>query len=131
MTTMEIIALAVSIVSGLVGLTTLFTFIATCKQKQRDEGARTARADASLDTIKLQNETLLQSTRVITDKLDGQNVRLSRIEQTVADANLAELPRQIAALESSVKSAHHRIDGLERNINLKRRWQKWIGRRLL
>lgn len=34
-----------------------------------------------------------------------------------ADANLAELPRQIAALESSVKSAHHRIDGLERNIN--------------
>lgn len=33
------------------------------------------------------------------------------------DANLAELPRQIAALESSVKSAHHRIDGLERNIN--------------
>lgn len=117
MTTTEIIALAVSIVSGLVGLTTLFTFIATRKQKQRDEGARTARADASLDTIKLQNEALLQSTRVITDKLDGQNVRLSRIEQTVADANLAELPRQIAALESSVKSAHHRIDGLERNIN--------------
>lgn len=53
MTTTEIIALAVSIVSGLVGLTTLFTFIATRKQKQRDEGARTARADASLDTIKL------------------------------------------------------------------------------
>ena len=39
MTTTEIIALAVSIVSGLVGLTTLFTFIATRKQKQRDEGA--------------------------------------------------------------------------------------------
>lgn len=117
MTTTEIIAVAVSVVSGLAALTTLVTFLSTRKQKQRDAGAKQASVDASLDTIKLQNETLLQSTRVITDKLDGQNVRLSRIEQTVADADLAELPRQIAALESSVKSAHHRIDGLERNIN--------------
>ena len=108
MTTTEIIALAVSIYRGLLGLQRFLRLL---------QPASTARADASLDTIKLQNETLLQSTRVITDKLDGQNVRLSRIEQTVADANLAELPRQIAALESSVKSAHHRIDGLERNIN--------------
>ena len=59
MTTTEIIALAVSIVSGLVGLTTLFTFIATRKQKQRDEGARTARADASLDTIKLDRKSVV------------------------------------------------------------------------
>lgn len=117
MTTTEIIALIVSVVSGLVGLTTLFTFLSARRQRQRDVGAKQERVDANLDTIKLQNETLLQSNRAIADKLDGQNVRLSRIEQTVADANLAELPRQIAALESSVKSAHHRIDGLERNIN--------------
>ncbi len=117
MTTTEIIAVAGFVVSLVVGATTLITFIATRKQKQRDVGAKQASVDASLDTIKLQNETLLQSNRTIVDKLDGQNVRLSRIEQTVADANLAELPRQIAAIESSVKSAHHRIDGLERNIN--------------
>ena len=117
MTATEIIALAVSIVSGLVGLSTLFTFIATRRQKQRDAGAKQASVDQSLDTIKLQNETLLQSNRTIVDKLDGQNVRLSRIEQTVADAHLSELPRQIAVLESSVKSAHHRLDGLERTIN--------------
>lgn len=117
MTTNEIIAIVVSIISGVVGLTTLFTFLATRRQKAGDEGAKRAKVDASLETIKLQNEQLLQSNRTIADKLDGQNVRLSRIEQTVEDAHLAELPRQIAALESSVKSAHHRIDGLERTIN--------------
>lgn len=119
MTTTEIIAVVVSVVSGAAALTTLVTFLSTRKQKQRDVGTKQASVDASLDTIKLQNETLLQSNRTIVDKLDGQNVRLSRIEQTVADAHLAELPRQIAALESSVKSAHHRIDGLERTINNK------------
>lgn len=114
MTTTEIIALVVSLISGTVGITTLIAFIANRKQKHHDEGAKEATINASLDVIKLQNESLLQSNRNIADKLDGQNVRLSRIEQTIEDSHLAEIPRQIAALESSVKSAHHRIDEINK-----------------
>lgn len=114
MTTVEIIALVGSIVSLCVGITALITFVANRRQKQHDEGAKEATINSSLDVIKLQNESLLQSNRNIADKLDGQNVRLSRIEQTIEDSHLAEIPRQIASLESSVKSAHHRIDEINK-----------------
>ena len=112
--TAEVIALVVSIVGGISGITSIIAFVASRKQKQRDDGAKEARINASLETIKLQNESLLQGNHQITTKLDGQNSRLSRIEQIVEDADLATIPPKIAALEASVKSAHHRIDGIER-----------------
>ena len=114
MTTAEIIALVASLISVAVGISTLITFITKRQQIHHDEGAKEATINASLDVIKLQNESLLQSNRNIVDKLDGQNVRLSRIEQTIKDSRLSEIPRQIAALESSVKSAHHRIDEINK-----------------
>ena len=58
--------------------------------------------------------SIIQGNRNIVEKLDGQNVRLSRLEQIIEDAHLSEIPPQIAAIEASVKSAHHRIDALER-----------------
>lgn len=113
MTTTEVVLFVISCISGVVGITSLITFLTNRKQKIRDEGTKDAVVATSLDTIKLQNETLLQGNRQICDKLDGQNIRLSRIEQTVEDAHLAEIPSRLAALEASVKSAHHRIDGIE------------------
>ena len=112
--TAETIALVISIVGGISGITSIIAFVTSRKQKQRDDGAKEARINASLETIKLQNESLLQGNHQITTKLDGQNIRLSRIEQIAEDADLATIPPKIAALEASVKSAHHRIDGIER-----------------
>ena len=114
MITTETIALIVSIVGGVSGIASIAAFLASRRQRQRDDGAKEAKINASLDTIKLQNESLLQGNHQITAKLDGQNIRLSRIEQIVEDADLATIPPKLAALEASVKSAHHRIDGIER-----------------
>lgn len=69
----------------------------------------------TIDVIKMQNENLIQESHIISEKLDGQNIRLSKLEQTVKDSQLSELPKQIASIEASVKSAHHRIDALENN----------------
>lgn len=112
MTPTEILAIVLSIISGVVGVTSLITFASNRRARSRDDGAKDAIVNTSLDTIKLQNETLLQGNRQICDKLDNQNVRLSRLEQTVENARLCEIPKQIATIEASVKSAHHRIDDI-------------------
>lgn len=114
MTSAAIISLVVSCISGVVGITALITFLSSRKQKHIDDGAKEAVISANLDMIKLQNESIIQGNRNIVEKLDGQNVRLSRLEQIIEDAHLSEIPPQIAAIEASVKSAHHRIDALER-----------------
>lgn len=117
MNTPQTIALIVSCISGAVGITTLISFLANRKQKEHDEGAKEALIHANLDVIKMQNENLIQESHIISEKLDGQNIRLSKLEQTVKDSQLSELPKQIASIEASVKSAHHRIDALENNHN--------------
>ena len=117
MTTWQIITLAISCVTAATGLTALVSFFAARKQKEREEGAEEALIHARLDVIKMQNENLIQESHIISEKLDGQNVRLSKLEQTVKDSQLSELPKQIASIEASVKSAHHRIDALENNHN--------------
>ena len=114
MTLTEILAIVLSVLSGVVGVTSLVTFASNRKSRSRDEGATDAIVNTSLDAIKLQNETLLQGNRQICDKLDNQNVRLSKLEQTVDNARLCEIPKQIATIEASVKSAHCRIDDLKK-----------------
>ena len=110
----EAVALIVSIIGGVSGVASIIAFATTRRQRHRDEGADKAILSTRLDTISLQNESLLQGNRQISEKLDGQNVRLSRIEQIVEDADIAAIPPKLAALEASVKSAHHRIDTAER-----------------
>ena len=51
--TAEVIALVVSIVGGISGITSIVAFVASRKQKQREDGAKEARINASLETIKL------------------------------------------------------------------------------
>lgn len=51
--TAEVIALVVSIVGGISGITSIVAFVASRKQKQRDDGAKEARINASLETIKI------------------------------------------------------------------------------
>lgn len=105
-----------SILSALVAVTTLVTFFVKINKGIKDdateESKEKTKASMSLDYIKLQNETIIAGNRSIADKLDNQNERLTRLETTVANSNLAELPSKVAACEESVRSAHKRIDRL-------------------
>lgn len=114
MTIENIIAVIASLFAICVAITTLIAFFANRKEKVKNEGADAAKTAASLDVIKLQNESLLQGNHAIQTKLDDQNTRLTKIEQTVNDAHLSDIPKQIASLEMSVKSAHKRLDSIER-----------------
>ena len=64
--TAEGIGLVVSSVGGISGITRLVAFVASRKQTQRDDGAKEARINASLDKIKLQNGRILQGNHQIT-----------------------------------------------------------------
>ena len=109
---MQIASFIFAALAAAVSLSTLLSLVRKSKERTHSEGAREARTEMSLDTIKLQNETLLAGNRVICDKLDNHNVRLSRMEQSISDAHLSEIPGRLAVVEQSAKSAHHRIDEL-------------------
>lgn len=122
---METLSLVFSILSALVAITTLVSFFVKIKRDRKESDEKVARqaseeateetrASMSLDYIKLQNETIIAGNRNIADKLDDQNARLTRLETTVTNSHLAELPSRVAACEESVKSAHKRIDRLHR-----------------
>jgi len=115
MTVGSIIAIIASALSICVAVTTLIVFFSNRKAKAKSEGIDEGKMAASLDVIKLQNESLLQGNHAIQAKLDDQNTRLIKIEQTVADAHVSDMPKQIAAIETSLKSAHKRLDNIERN----------------
>ena len=123
---MNTLSLIVSVLSVLVAITTLVSFFVKIKRDRKESDEKVARqaskeateetrASMSLDYIKLQNETIIAGNRNIADKLDDQNARLTRLETTVANSHLAELPSRVAACEESVKSAHKRIDRLHRH----------------
>lgn len=115
---MDKLAIIVSVLSALVAITTLVSFFVKVRKGIEDdaneETEEKTKASMSLDYIKLQNETIIAGNRNIADKLDDQNARLTRLETTVANSHLAELPSRVAACEESVKSAHKRIDRLHR-----------------
>ena len=115
---MDVLSLVVSIFSVAVALTTLVSFFVKVRKSIKDDATEETeektKASMSLDYIKLQNETIIAGNRNISDKLDDQNARLTRLETTVANSHLAELPSRVAACEESVKSAHKRIDRLHR-----------------
>ena len=123
---MNTLSLIVSVLSALVAITTLVSFFVKIKRDRKESDEKVARqaseeateetrASMSLDYIKLQNETIIAGNRNIADKLDDQNARLTRLETTVANSHLVELPSRVAACEESVKSAHKRIDRLHRH----------------
>mgnify|MGYP002679067026 FL=1 len=117
MSATEAISLIGTIAAIAVGVGGIITFFSTRKDRAKKDGADTAIVNAKLDNIKSQNETIMLGNRNISDKIDSLNERVSRTEQTVADAHLSEIPPRIAALESSVKSAHHRIDEIQTKID--------------
>ena len=116
---MNKLTIIVSVLSLLVSLATLVSFFVKARKRIEDDATEETeektKASMSLDYIKLQNETIIAGNRNIADKLDDQNARLTRLETTVANSHLAELPSRVAACEESVKSAHKRIDRLHRH----------------
>ena len=109
---MNTLSLIVSVLSALVAITTLVSFFVKIKHDRKESDEKVARqaseeateetrASMSLDYIKLQNETIIAGNRNIADKLDDQNARLTRLETTVANSHLAELPSRVAAKRTS------------------------------
>lgn len=118
------IELALSILSLLTAITALISFVYKANKAKKaaekevaetasSEAAEKTRSELSLDYIKLQNETIIAGNRSIADKLDDQNIRLTRLETTVSNSHLSEIPERLSAVEESVKSAHKRITKIE------------------
>lgn len=110
----EVIALIGGCFGVIVSCTVLITWVSNRKSKYMSEGATEAQQNATIALIKTQYEEMLIRIDRISDKIDSQNDRLTKLEQTVKDANLADLAKQVVAISESVKSAHKRIDALEK-----------------
>ena len=113
----EIITIFSSFFAIAVAVTTLIGFSSKRREKMREEGAREAEMYASLEIIKHQNKTIIEGNEKINHKLEEHNSRLARIDQTIIDAKLSEMPGRLSELEGSVKSAHKRIDEIKLKIN--------------
>lgn len=119
MTIGEIVAIIVSVLSGIVSVTVILKFAHEKKHDYRKEGANENDISKSIEVIRGQNNNLIESINIIFNKLDTQNIKLHKLEQTVNDAKLSEIPIKIAEIKESVKSAQHRIDRLESKENKK------------
>lgn len=106
----ETISLIGTILACVVSVTAICTFFISRNKDIKTEAEKQYNAKADLEKIKSQNEDLLFGNREIRDKLSKQEERLTRIEQTVSDANLKEIPRQIAKLEERVKNSRRGND---------------------
>lgn len=120
MSASEIIGLCGGSLGVFVSITVLITWISNRKQKHKNDGIKEAQTDASIEIIKIQSNSILnsfedlrKSNKEIVDKLDLQNVKITKLEQTVDNASLAKIPAQLAAMNESIKSAHKRLDKLE------------------
>ena len=111
----EIIALIVSLISGFVGITTLVTFCTNRKRAQQDAGAKDAILKTSLETIERQNENLLNGNKNIENKINEQNIRISRLEQTIDNSQLTTIPLKIAKLEATMQSTQKRFEDLRKS----------------
>ena len=85
------------------------------KSENKEDGAKESSINNKIENLITINNTMSTQMSLILDKLNNQNVRIIVLEQLVENTNLAEIPARIAQLESSVKSAHHRIDELKSN----------------
>lgn len=99
MTTGEAIAMAVSILGGLAGI--VFGVVAILRNRKQDDtqdGKESGIVLTELGYIKSSLDDIKQKQ----DRADGQIVGFLR---------------ELTAVQESVKSLHHRLDGLERRIN--------------
>ncbi len=103
---------------------TIISFIITCilfiftmlfnfkkiKREEKEEASKESSINYKIENLITINNTMSTQMCLILDKLNNQNVRLIVLEQLVENTKLSEIPARIAQIESSVKSAHHRIN---------------------
>ena len=83
-------------------------------KEQKDKGEKEEKFNSKLDRLNDVSEANAKNLSIIVDKLDNQNIRITKLEQTVENAKLAEIPWKLSQIEASVKSAHHRIDEIKK-----------------
>lgn len=113
----EIICILSFIITLILFLFTVMFNVKKIRDENKKEGAKESSINNKIENLITINNTMSTQMSLILDKLNNQNVRLIVLEQLVENTNLAEIPSRIAQVESSVKSAHHRID----EINNERR----------
>lgn len=113
MKTSEIISLISLILALILFVFTMIFNFKKIKSENKEDGAKESSINNKIENLITINNTMSTQMSLILDKLNNQNVRIIVLEQLVENTNLAEIPARIAQLESSVKSAHHRIDELK------------------
>lgn len=112
----EIITLIIAILSFIISFILFcFNFAFNCKKITKDnkeEGSKQAIINNKLENLIVITNTMSTQISLLMDKVDNQNNRITKLEEAVRIANLTDIPSKLAELESSVKSAHHRIDEL-------------------
>lgn len=82
------------ILSAVAVLLSLAALLLNSRKETRQDAAGTARLEAKLDSISSGVEDIRVETRTMRSRVDG-------------------LAERVSAVESSVKSAHHRLDQLQ------------------
>lgn len=111
----EIISLLSFIIALILFVFTMIFNFKKMKSENKEDGAKESSINNKIENLITINNTMSTQMSLILDKLNNQNVRIIVLEQLIENTNLAEIPARIAQLESSVKSAHHRIDELKSN----------------
>lgn len=99
----QILSLVSTILSCTVAITSIIAFVSNRRKHYDAYVEQKEQAKNDLEKIKSQNENLLQDNKKIFDKLEAQDKRLTKIEQTVSDAQLSQMPKQIAELQTEIR----------------------------
>lgn len=113
----EILGILGGILSIVVAITALITFVSNRAMKIKDEATQENKQTATIDLIKIQNDSISIKVDRVMDKTDNVNIRLVKIEEKVNSSALDEIPKQLATMNESLKNAHKRIDKLENQKN--------------
>lgn len=110
----EIITLISFLITLILFIFTMIFNLKKISDSQKNEGIKETLINTKLESLIVINNTMSTQMSLMMDKLDNQNIRITKLEQVVENANLAEIPIKLMQLESSLKSAHHRIDELKK-----------------
>ena len=99
----QILSLISTILSCIVAVTAIIVFFNNRQKELKADIGSKEKTQNDLQKIKEQNESLLKGNQQIFDKLEKQDQRLTRIEQTVADSQLSQIPKQVSALQAELK----------------------------
>lgn len=111
---MNIIAIASSIITFILFVFTMIFNIKKITDENKNAGAKEAQITNKLESLISINNTMSTQMSMMMDKLDNQNIRITKLEQIIENANVVDIPIRITQLESSLKSMHKRLDDIKK-----------------